>query len=236
MATHDLKPKTHRRGFLGSLATGAAATFGMASLLNPLQLNAKPGFGNDISEADQWFKKIKGKHRIVYDVTAPNGIMPFAWAKVFLLTNAATGTPETDCSVVVVLRHDAIPYALESDLWAKYKLGEMFKINDDKAKTPAQSNPFWQRPTDTVPGIGAVQIGIDVLQKSGVMFAACDMAMTVYSAVAAGTMGGNADPAAIKKEWVAGVLPGIQVVPSGVWAVGRAQEHGCAYCYAGGAM
>ena len=48
-------------------------------------------------------------------------------------------------------------------------------------------------------------------------------------------MGNNADPAAVKKEWVAGVLPGIQVVPSGVWAVGRAQEHGCAYCFAGGA-
>ena len=66
------------------------------------------------------------------------------------------------------------------------------------------------------------------------MFAACDMAMTVYSAVAA--MGINGDPATIKKEWVAGVLPGIQVVPSGVWAVGRAQEHGCAYCFAGGSM
>jgi len=234
MAKHDLSRTTHRRGFIGSLATGAA-TLGMAALANPLQLNAQPNFGGDVSDADEWFKKVKGKHRIVYDVTAPNGIMPFAWPKVFLLTNAATGTPETECSVVVILRHEAIPYALGNDLWAKYKLGEMFKINDEKAKTPAVSNPFWQRPTDTVPGIGNVDIGIDVLQKSGVMFAACDMALTVYSAVAAGAMGNNADPAAVKKEWTAGVLPGIQVVPSGVWAVGRAQEHGCAYCFAGGA-
>lgn len=234
MANHDLKQTTHRRGFIGSLATGAA-TLGMAALVNPLQLKAEPNFGGDVSEADEWFKKVKGKHRIVYDVTAPNGIMPFAWPKVFLLTNAATGTPEADCGVVVILRHEAIPYALGNDLWTKYKLGEMFKINDDKAKTPSVSNPFWQRPDDTVPGIGTVQIGIDSLQKSGVMFAACDAALTVYSAVAAGAMGNNADPAAVKKEWVAGVLPGIQVVPSGVWAVGRAQEHGCAYCFAGGA-
>jgi hypothetical protein len=231
MAKHDLPRTTHRRGFLGSLATGAA-TLGMAAFANPLQLNAQPNFG-DISDADEWFKKVKGKHRIVFDVTAPNGIMPFAWPKVFLLTNAATGTPETDSSVVVILRHEAIPYALGNDLWTKYKLGETFKINDNNAK-PAASNPFWQRPTDNVPGIGNVDIGIDVLQKSGVMFAACDMALTVYSAVVAGKMGNNADPATIKKEWVAGVLPGIQVVPSGVWAVGRAQEHGCAYCFAGG--
>jgi intracellular sulfur oxidation DsrE/DsrF family protein len=233
MAKHDLNQTTHRRGFIGSLATGAA-TLGMAALVNPLQLNAQPNSGNDISEADEWFKKIKGRHRIVYDVTAPNGIMPFAWSKVFLLTNAATGTPETDCNVVVILRHEAIPYALGHDLWDKYKLGEMFKINNDKEKTASVKNPFWERANDTVPGIGDVQIGIDSLQKSGVMFAACDMAMTVYSAVAA--MGMSGDPATIKKEWIAGVLPGIQVVPSGVWAVGRAQEHGCAYCFAGGSV
>ncbi|MFI5205887.1 MAG: hypothetical protein ACHQVK_03010, partial [Candidatus Paceibacterales bacterium] len=161
-------------------------------------------------------------------------VMPFAWPKVFLLTNAATGTPETQLSVVVILRHEAIPYALGNDLWAKYKLGEMFKINDEKTKAPATSNPFWQRPTDTLPGIGNVDIGMDVLQKSGVMFAACDMAITVYSAVAA--MGSGGDAAAIKKEWEMGALPGVQIVPSGVWAVGRAQEHGCAYCYAGGGM
>jgi intracellular sulfur oxidation DsrE/DsrF family protein len=43
----------------------------------------------------------------------------------------------------------------------------------------------------------------------------------------------NLDAAEVRKEWMAGLLPGIQVVPSGVWAVGRAQEHGCAYCFAG---
>jgi intracellular sulfur oxidation DsrE/DsrF family protein len=30
------------------------------------------------------------------------------------------------------------------------------------------------------------------------------------------------------------VHPGIQVVPSGVWALERAQKHGCAYVFAGG--
>jgi hypothetical protein len=55
--------------------------------------------------------------------------------------------------------------------------------------------------------------------------------MTVYSAAVGEGM--KMDPVAVKKEWMAGLLPGIQVVPSGVWAVGRAQEHGCTYCYAG---
>ena len=63
------------------------------------------------------------------------------------------------------------------------------------------------------------------------MFGVCDMAMTVYSAALAQGVGG--DPAEIKKDWMSGLLPGIQPMPSGVWAVGRAQEHGCAYCFVG---
>ena len=57
------------------------------------------------------------------------------------------------------------------------------------------------------------------------------MALTVYSSMVAKKM--NLDAAKVKDEWVAGVFPGIQIVPSGVWAVNRAQEHGCTYCYAG---
>ena len=75
-------------------------------------------------DADAWFSTIKGKHRIVFDVTAPHQIFPFAWPKVFLLTNASTGTPEKENSVVVILRHEGIPFAFEDRLWAKYKFGE----------------------------------------------------------------------------------------------------------------
>jgi intracellular sulfur oxidation DsrE/DsrF family protein len=37
----------------------------------------------------------------------------------------------------------------------------------------------------------------------------------------------------VKKELVDNLFPGIQVVPSGVMAVGRTQEKGCAYCFTG---
>lgn len=59
-----------------------------------------------------------------------------------LLTNAATGSPASDCGVVVVLRHDAIAYAFEDRLWSTYKFGETFKAEDPKTKAPATRNPF----------------------------------------------------------------------------------------------
>jgi hypothetical protein len=54
--------------------------------------------------------------------------------------------------------------------------------------------------------------------------------MTVNSALVAQKSGGDA--AAIKKEFEAALLPGVQVVPSGLWALNRAQENGCSYCFA----
>jgi len=230
MKTND-QSTNQRRDFLKQIATGAAVLGAGSMFTAPLQLSAEGHLSSDVSEADAWFNKVRGKHKIVFDVIEPKGTFPFAWPKIFLVTNGATGTTEKDCGVVVILRHNGIPFAMNNDLWAKYKFGEMFKVYEEDGKTPVTSNPFWQPKAMPIPGVGEVKIGINDLQDSGVMFCVCDMALTVYSAVTA--MGLKQDPAAIHKEWLAGLLPNVQPVPSGVWAVGRAQEHGCSYCFVG---
>ena len=232
MKNNNPSESNQRRTFLKQAATGAAV-LGTGMLALPLPLAAAEMVLPDVAEADKWFKQVKGKHRMVFDVTQPNGSLPFAWPRVFLLTNEKTGTPENECGVVIILRHSAIPYAFGSQLWEKYKFGEMFKIIDDSTKAAAIQNPFWEPKPGIFksPGLGAIQIGINELQASGVMFCACDVAITVHTAVIAAAT--KQDAATVKQEWLANLLPGIQVVPSGIWAVGRAQEHGCTYCFAG---
>lgn len=240
MEQNDLKQTTPRRGFLGTLAAGAAAV-GLASIASPFNLQAqtqpqrKKEPGSPMVPAELWINKIKGKHKMVFDATRPHDLMPFAWPKVFLLTNGKTGTPANECGVLVVLRHTAIPYAFESRIWEKYNFGEVFKANDPHdptGNTMAKGNPFWMpEPKYSIPGVGEVAIGINDLQADGVMFCVCDMAITVYSAVVAEQMKMNPDE--VRKIWLTGLLPGVQVVPSGVWAIGRAQENGCQYCFAG---
>lgn len=224
------KTKNPRREFLSNLATGATA-LGLLSV--PSAIKAAPIRMGEMNSPDELFEKIKGKHRVVFDATRPHEMMPFAWPRVFLMTNAATGTPEKENSVVVVLRHDAIPYAFEDRIWEKYKFGEVFKTDDPATKAAYVRNPFAKpKPGEyKIPGIGPVSIGINELQESGVMFVVCDAAMTVYSSVVAGGM--KMDAAEVKKDWISGLLPGITPVPSGVWALGRAQEHGCSYIFAG---
>ena len=225
-----------RRKFIGTLA----ATAGLSGLASPVLAYSLMEKGTtmvkhavEINDADSWFDQVKGVHRVVYDAPQPNGIFTFAWPRIFLLTNEGTGTPEKDCSVVVVLRHDAIAYAMEHSLWPKYNFTALFHAPDPLTQKTSDRNPFWKPKPGTfeVPGIGEVAIGIDQLQESGVMFCVCNAALTVYSGAAAQSM--NLDPKAVYEEWLAGLLPNIQIVPSGVWALGRAQERGCAYIFAG---
>ncbi len=223
------KEPIQRRHFLGTLL--ASASVGVAGLALPLQSGAakehtSPAPGG--SEFEQWLGKIRGKHKQVFDCPAPNNGLPLAWARVFLMTNESVGVAGGTVGTVVVLRHNGIPLGMESRLWGKYKFGEMFSVNDMESKAPLTANPFWEPKEGSLPLPG---MGIDELQKSGVLFGICDMALTVYSKMAGEKM--NMDAAEIKKDWVSGILPGIQIVPSGVLAINRAQEHGCTYCYAG---
>lgn len=238
--------RSPRRNFLGTLASGAAM-LGLATLA-PVRAAAQAAGGHapspptgGASEADLWFDKIKGSHRVVYDATQPHEIMPFAWPRVFLITNESTGTPPSDCGVVLVLRHSAIGYALKDEMWAKYGLAELMGATEhggafqaaDAATATRTRNIFWSdKPGDfKLPGVGPVDVGIKGLMASGVMICVCEAAMTVYSAVLAGQKG--LDAAAVLKEWKENLIPGIQPVPSGVWALGRAQERKCAYIFAG---
>jgi intracellular sulfur oxidation DsrE/DsrF family protein len=233
MKQSTINPNKHRREFLGTLAAGAAA-LGLSALATPLHLDANPlSPPSEAAELEAWFDKINGKHRMVFDATHPHEIFPFAWPKVFLMTNEKTGTPNAECNAMIVLRHSAIAYAFEDRLWATYKFGEVFEANDPLTKAPALRNPFWKpKPGDfKVPGVGNVAIGINELQDVGVMFCVCELAMTVYSNVVGEKL--KKDPIEIRNDWMAGLLPGIKPVPSGVWALGRAQERGCAYCFTG---
>ena len=144
------------------------------------------------------------------------------------LASETYGTTDADNSVVVVLRHGGIPIGMDALMWAKYKFGEFFKINDGATSAPAVRNPFSKVKPGELPIPG---MALDELSAKGVLFGICNVALTVYSGIFAKSMGLRAD--AVRQDWVASLLPGVQIVPSGVIAVNRTQERGCAYCFAG---
>jgi len=216
----DFTSSTPRRGFLGRFAA-AAMGIGAASLA-PETAAAATSKPTD-PKLEAWFNKLTGKHRVVFDAPEPNGGFPVIWPRVYLLTTEAS-YPGEGASTMVILRHNGLPLALQDSLWAKYKLGELFDIKSGDA--PATKSPYATITGLPLPGLGVVE-----LLKTGTLIGACDVAMTVYSSAAASKMG--MDAAAVKKEWIAGMIPGVMLVPSGVMAVARAQDGGARYIFAG---
>lgn len=205
-----------RRSFLRSV--GGTAVLTLAALASRESRAQAPAAGTD---GPNWPGALSGRHRQVVDAYDLNSGFPLAFAYTFLF-------PNQSASAVVILRHGAFPIALADAMWDKYKIGESMKITDPETKAPAKKNPFL-RPK---PGVLVVDdMALDRLLARGVIFGACNVALTVQSKMLSGNAGVSADEAA--KEWAANIVPGITVIPSGTWGVNRAQEAGCTYCAGG---
>jgi intracellular sulfur oxidation DsrE/DsrF family protein len=208
-----------RRGFLGTVAAAAVGLTAASALAERASAATPPAVADPKLEA--WFEKLKaGKHHAVFDAPAPNDGMPAVWPRVYLSTMEATYPGESGAAMVILRQ----ALALNDAVWAKYHIGEMFEIKS--GTVAATKNPY-----AVITDIPLPNIGVSKLLATGVLIGACDVALTVYSGMAAGKM--KMDAAAVKKEWVAGLMPGVQVVPSGVMAVARAQEFGANYIFAG---
>jgi hypothetical protein len=206
---------TPRRGFLRRIA--GVMALGAAGAVPALQAQAAAAQ----ADAAGWPGALKGSHRQVVDAYDINSGFPLAFVHTFLL-------PNESASAVLVLRHGAFPIALNDAMWAKYKIGESFKINDPETKALAVKNPFFH----PKPGVLVVDdMALDRLLAKGVTVGGCNIALHVQSKMLAGNAGVSADEAA--KEWAANVIPGVTIIPSGTWGVNRAQMAGCTYCAGG---
>jgi len=219
-----------RRSFLGQLAARTAAGVGALGLAGGLFARpsvldaATPEEG--AADVENWLDGLKGKqHKQLVDAYAPNEGWPLGFAHNFLATN--TPTPAT-AGAVLVLRHFAMPIAVGHSIWGRYKVGEAFKIIDPATKAIAVKNPFLHPAKGT---LLSDDMSIDRLLQRGTIVGACNVALTVIS----GMLAGNADVSkeAAYNEWKAALIPGVVILPSGVWGVNRAQEKGCTYCAGG---
>ncbi|HEY6255087.1 MAG TPA: hypothetical protein VIY51_04765 [Xanthobacteraceae bacterium] len=209
--TTDVTP---RRRFFGRIAAiSALGLFGFGA-----------GTGRAQSaEADgpDWPGTLKGRHRQVFDIYDINDGFPLGFANNFL-------TPNESATAVLIFRHKGLPYAVGSAMWAKYKIGESFKILDPETKAPAVKNPYFQ----PKPGVlNNNEMALDRLLGKGTVIGACAVALRGQSRRLAANAGVTADEAL--QEWTANLIPGVTVIPSGTWGVNRAQEAGCTYCAGG---
>lgn len=214
-------PSTPRRGFLGTMTAGAGALL-LGGWSDANASVAEPSFAGD-----EWIAKIRGKYKQVFDVTTSTNEFAGAYPLNFInSTKEATKAADAEITPVLVFRHFGMPLALNDAVWAKYKLGDMLNVKDPKTNAAALRNVH----RDAIP-LYAGETYESLQTKHGVVIVACGLALSVISGMAAPRA--NVTPEQAKKDFTAGLLPGVALAASGVYAVNRAQQAGCTYCYAG---
>lgn len=232
----DIPPSTPRRQFVGELATtaamlaaactpaGAAIAAGQAPAPSP----SPAGTRKDASNWDtSWMDRITAKHRAVFDSAEIDyGVALYqAWSYMDSVKQVFGGT-DADASVVVVLRHAAVPMLFNDAMWEKYEIGKETKTTDPRTKTLVTRNIYWEdRDAQGNPVESNPDASIKTLSSRGVIFLGCDVATRGFGAMVARKT--KQEAGVVYEELKANLVPGAILMPTGIFATLMAQEKGC---------
>lgn len=181
---------------------------------------------------DDWYGQIPGKHRLVFDSTSPEGagLAINNFVNNFFTANETYGLKNEDVAVVLVMRHLATPFAYNQAMWEKYGTAITMRTNynDPTTKQPPKVN-IYNRP-GAANERGTRQL--DAIIARGVHLAVCQVSTRAYAGVIAMTTGQKQET--VFDELAANLVSSTnaRLVPAGILAVNRAQEHGYTFSFA----
>jgi hypothetical protein len=169
-----------------------------------------------------WLDQMKGQHKQLYDLGGlelADEPRPLRFARNFLDTFHDVYRLEyPDINTAVGISGPAFPMNASDRLWAKYKLGERSKIIDPMTKQPAVRNIFYDDGSN---------VSMKAIQARGAVFWQCNVALGVVAQQLATAF--QMPLADVRADLVAGLNPGVRLMPSHVMALGLAQERGFTY-------
>jgi hypothetical protein len=169
-----------------------------------------------------WLEQMKGKHKQLYDLGsfdlgADN--RPLRFCKNFLDTFRDVYKLEhPGINTAVGISGPAIALNVSDRIWEKYKLGERSKITDPMTKQPSVRNIFLDDGSD---------ISVKAMQARGTIFWQCNVALGNVAQQLATQF--KMPVAEVRADLIAGLNPGVKLMPSHVMALALAQERGFTY-------
>lgn len=209
-----------RRSFVSAVAslTGLA----VARLSAGQQPSGQPGA---LSTADfdmAWLDQFRGQHKQLYDLGGhrlSDDPRPLRFARNFLDTFRQTyGLEFPDIDTAIGVSGPAFAINASDRLWAKYRLGERARIIDPLTERPAERNVFYDDGSN---------ISVTALQALGTTFWQCNVALGNLSRALAADF--EMPVADVRTDLIAGLNPGVRLVPSHVMTLALAQERGFTY-------
>jgi hypothetical protein len=169
----------------------------------------------------RWIDDLKGQHKEVFDMADSD---PAAEPSPLRLPrNYLDGFRDVyklefpEVRTIVGISGHAFPVNASDRLWEKYALGERSKIIDPATKKPAVRNIFMDDST----------LGVKALQARGTIFWQCNIALNGIAQQLAQAR--QLPVAEVRADLLAGLNPGVRLVPTHVMALGLVQERGVTY-------
>lgn len=212
-----------RRALLGGL--GIAAVAGVALGSGRAEAATKPGkFKPRFHDLDAWMEEIPGDHRVFIDTDSAAGATnALRYATNILNAQVnAYGGKDSDMAMIICLRHASTTLGFVDAMWAKYGSGLGMLGGGARAGGPGGAAP-------AAPTTNAQTAALAAAAGRGVHFAICDAATTLLSGMIARQAGKQAGE--VHDELVANMITNGHMVPAGVMALTRAQEHGYSLLY-----
>ena len=216
---------TDRRQFLARL--GAAAS---AMALDAEEMRAAERIGERADDAKwdtSWSGRIESaKYRVVFNASDISDGAALAYAATFLdHFGEVHGTSDGDTRPVIVFRRRGTPMVFGDALWDRYQIGATANVEDRRTGAKARRNLFWKAAPGASPESASTTL--ESLAARGLVSLVCNISIGSWSSGFAQTAG--REPEEVRREVIAGLVPGTIVVPSGIYALIRAQNAGCAY-------
>ena len=214
------QPPLARRLFLSQMGIAAAVAVPSAAAQSTTPPPATGRFEPTRHMLDDWLDQVPSQHRCVFDTTTPDGVKSAAqFAGNFFMVNKNTYNVENnEIALVIVVRHQSTPFGYNDSIWAKYgaPISQQSGFLDPKTSMPPTANLY--------------RTNLESLIKQGARLAVCQLATRAYAGTIARATGGQTN--AIFDELAANLLSNSQLVPAGIVAVNRAQEHGYTFVHA----
>ena len=222
-------PATPRREFLARAAAAAGAVVVGTSCASPLAAAPARVAARSAAFDDSWAARVgAAKHRAVFDSPGVDDGLALEHALTYLTGfQEMFDTRDADMGVVVVLRHAGTVMAMGDALWDKYELGKFTKTKDPGTGVEARRNPFLSIAPGKEDSSISAGATLPALRARGVVLLACNKALMNFAGREAKKRGQDVE--ATRAEMRAGLVPGVLLQPSGIYATMRAQEVGCGF-------